>query len=259
MIFKLDTGAEVTAVTQETLTKLSNVVLKPATKSLCGPDRKPLKVLGKLTVTLSSTHHKCDQEVYVLQQLKHNLLGLPAIQQLHLLAQVNQINQTQTDIVQKFPNLFTGLGSFTKQFEITLKPDAKPFALHTPRKVPLPLRQKVKDELDHMQSIGVISKVDTPTQWCVGMVVVPKKDKTVRICVDLKPLNTSVLREIHPLPKVDDTLAQLSGAKFFTKLDANSGFWQIPLAEKSRHLTTFVTPFDGCHPLLEEGESLPCL
>ena len=49
VMFKLDTGAEVTAVTQETLTKLGDVVLKPATKSLCGPDRKPLKVLGKLT------------------------------------------------------------------------------------------------------------------------------------------------------------------------------------------------------------------
>ena len=94
VMFKLDTGAEVTAVTQETMTRVGNVVLKPATKSLCGPDRKPLKVLGKLTVTLSSTHHKCDQEVYVLQQLKHNLLGLLAIQQLHLLARVNQINQT---------------------------------------------------------------------------------------------------------------------------------------------------------------------
>ena len=102
-MFKLDTGAEVTAVTQETLTKLGNVVLKPATKSLCGPDRKPLKVLSKLTVTLSSIHHKCDQEVNVLQQLKHNWLGLPAIQQLHLLAQVNQIiNQPKTDIVQNF-------------------------------------------------------------------------------------------------------------------------------------------------------------
>ena len=94
-----------------------------------------------------------------------------------------------------------------------------------------------------MESLGIISKVDTPTSWCAGMVVVPKKDKTVRICVDLKPLNTSVLRETHPLPKVDDTLAQLTGAKVFSKLDANSGFWQIPLAEKSRHLTTFITPF----------------
>ena len=48
---------------------------------------------------------------------------------------------------------------------------------------------------------------------------------------------------IHYIPKVDDTLAQLSGAKVFSKLDANSGFWQIPLAEKSRHFTTFITPF----------------
>jgi len=65
------------------------------------------------------------------------------------------------------------------------------------------------------------------------MVVVLKKDKTVRLCVDLKPLNASVLRETHPLSKVDDILAQLAGAKIFLKLDANSGFWQIPLTESS--------------------------
>ena len=94
-----------------------------------------------------------------------------------------------------------------------------------------------------MESLGIISKVDTPTPWCAGMLVVPKKDNTVRICVDLKALNMSVLRETHPLPKVDDTLAQLTGAKVFSKLDANSVFWQIPLAEKSRHLTIFITPF----------------
>jgi hypothetical protein len=61
--------------------------------------------------------------------------------------------------------------------------------------------------------------------------------------MDLKPLNESVLREIHPLPKVDEILVQLDGpgAKVFSKLDANSGFWQIPLAEKSKLLTTFIT------------------
>ena len=73
--------------------------------------------------------------------------------------------------------------------------------------------------------------------------MVPKKNGSVRICVDLKPLNSSVLREIHPLPTVEDILAQLSGAKVFSKLDANSGFWQIPLTEESRLLTTFITPY----------------
>ena len=105
------------------------------------------------------------------------------------------------------------------------------------------MREKVKKELDCMESMGVISKVLEPTPWCAGMVVVPKKSGNIRICVDLKPLNRSVLRETHPIPKVDDTLAQLTGATFFSKLDANSGFWQIPLDEQSCLLTTFITPF----------------
>ena len=94
-----------------------------------------------------------------------------------------------------------------------------------------------------MKSLGVISKVDVPTDWCAGMVVVPKKSGEVRICVDLKPLNESILHEVHPLPCVDETLAQLTGAKTFSKLDANSGFWQVPLASTSRLLTTFITPY----------------
>ena len=94
-----------------------------------------------------------------------------------------------------------------------------------------------------MEAMGVISKVDLPTPWCAGMVVIPKRSGTVRICVDLKPLNESVLREVHPIPTVDDILGELSGATIFSKLDANSGFWQIPLAAESRLLTTVITPF----------------
>ena len=91
--------------------------------------------------------------------------------------------------------------------------------------------------------MGVISKVQDPTPWCAGMVVVMKKSGAVGICVDLKPLNESVLRELHPIPRVDETLAQLAGATVFTKLDANSGFWQIPLLLESRPITTFITRY----------------
>ena len=92
-----------------------------------------------------------------------------------------------------------------------------------------------------MEDLGVIAKVHKPTEWCAGMVVVPKANGKVRICVDLTNLNQSVRRERHPLPAVDQTLAQLAGAKVFSKLDANSGFWQIPLAPESAKLTTFIT------------------
>ena len=73
--------------------------------------------------------------------------------------------------------------------------------------------------------------------------MVPKQGGKVRICVDLTHLNENVRRERHILPAIDQTLAQVAGAKVFSKLDANSGFWQVPLAPESRPLTTFLTPF----------------
>ncbi len=94
-----------------------------------------------------------------------------------------------------------------------------------------------------MEELGVIEKVNIPTAWCAGIVPVRKKNGEVRICVDLIRLNKSVLRERHPMPAVEQVLAQPSGAKIFSKLDANSGFWQIPLSPESTILTTFITPF----------------
>ena len=143
----------------------------------------------------------------------------------------------------QYPALFKGFGTFAQELEIKLKPNSQPFALYAPRNVLIPLRSKVKGELQRMENLRVISPVEEPTSWCAAMVVVPKESGAVRICVDLKPLNESVLREVHPMPKVDTTLAQLAWAKVFSKLDANSGFWQIPSAKQSRVLTTFINPY----------------
>ena len=90
-----------------------------------------------------------------------------------------------------------------------------------PRGIQVPLMSKVSRKLKRKEEMGVISCVDGHTDWCAGMVVVPKQ---VRVCVDLTKLNENVLRENHPLPCVDHTLAQLSVTTIFSKFDANSGF-----------------------------------
>ena len=90
---------------------------------------------------------------------------------------------------------------------------------------------------------GVISQVTVPIEWCSGMVSVLMPDGRVRICVDLIKLNQAVRREIHPMMSVDECLAKLGKSKIFTKLDANSSFWQLPFCEESKLLTTFITPF----------------
>jgi len=94
-----------------------------------------------------------------------------------------------------------------------------------------------------LEQQGVISKVDQPTDWCAPIVAVPKSNGDVRVCVDLTKLNDQVKRERLMLPSVDDVLSQLSGAKVFSKLDANSGFYQIEPTPQSALLTTFITPF----------------
>ncbi|XP_036066869.1 uncharacterized protein LOC112139698 isoform X2 [Oryzias melastigma] len=90
---------------------------------------------------------------------------------------------------------------------------------------------KVKEEIDCMEKMDVITRIEDPTDWCAGMVVVPKKSGAVRICVDFTKMNQAVCREKYILPSVEHTLGMLAGATVFSKLDANMGFWQVPLTE----------------------------
>jgi hypothetical protein len=150
-----------------------------------------------------------------------------------------------------FPNIFRSLGNLRKEYTIKPKEGAVPYSLYTPRNIPISLRDKVREELNRMELARVITKVDEPTPWCAGMVVVPTLVccgggcfQEIGSCKDLCGLEItqSVLRKVHLIPRVNKTLAQLTGATVFSKLDVNSGFWQIPLAAESRLLTTFITP-----------------
>ena len=230
--FKLDTGAKVTAIKEETFRSLRRVHLKESTKRLYGPAHQSLNVLGQFCSTLSNGQASSVQTIFVVKDLQTNLLGLPAITALQLASKINETTSSQ-GIKERCRGVFQGLGTIGDEYRIKLKEGAVPHAIHTARNIPIPLRAKVQEELDQMEKLGVISRVEEPTPWCAGIVVVPKKSGSIRICVDLKPLNESVLRETHPIPKVDKTLAQLAGATVFSKLDANSGFWQIPLHKDS--------------------------
>ena len=189
--FKLDTGAEVTAITQETYRQLGKPQLTD--KQLLGPSRQPLKVEGQFKGKLVHKKATAIQPIYVIKGLK--TIGLPAIKALNLIARVETMTAKSTDspVQEDFPNLFKGLGTLGDPYEIQLLPEAKPFSLFTPRKVPIPLLARVKQELDQMENKKIISKVEEPTSWCSGMVVIPKKTGAVRICVDLRP-NTSKVK-----------------------------------------------------------------
>ena len=72
--------------------------------------------------------------------------------------------------------------------------------------------------------------------------LVKKKDGTTRFCVDNRKLNTITHKDAYPLPRIDETLDTLQGAKWLSKLDLTSGYWQVELSEESQDLTAFCTP-----------------
>ena len=238
--FHIDTGAEVSVIPDQVYKKLRSPTLTPSNQTLRGPSNDVLPVNGRFSTKLVYGDCETEQELYVAEGLHRPLLGLPAIELLKL---VQRVRGGKLNPVLQFPTLFQGLGKLQREYSIKLQEGANPYALTTPRQVPIPLMKPVKAELERMEKLGVISRVSEPTDWCAGMVVVPKPNGQVRICVDQTCLNDNVCRERHPLPAVDQTLAQLAGAKVFSKLDANSGFWQIPLSPESIPHTTFITSY----------------
>ena len=120
---------------------------------------------------------------------------------LDTIAKVGMVAQSADEIKACFLNVFSGLGCMDGEYEIKMTPSHEPFNQTTPRCVPIPLLPKVKDELDRMETMGVIEKVDAPTEWCSPIVVVLKPNGKVRICGDFIQLNKAVLCENHPCPQ----------------------------------------------------------
>ena len=149
----------------------------------------------------------------------------------------------RADLIRQFPRVFAEeVGQLEGEYHIKLDATISPVQ-HAPRRVPVALRDQLKAELDKMTEQGIIAPVIAPTPWVSSLVVVPKKNGMLRLCLDPKDLNKAVQREHYPLPTIEDVATRLHGAKVFTKLDVRSGFWHITLDNASSYLTTFNTPF----------------
>ena len=127
--------------------KVGQPALSPPDRTLRGPDTHKLPTTGQFTARLSKDEHKAEEEIYVVKGLHKPLLGRPAIDKLRLVLRVSPIDHTNQSPMEKFPNLFKGLGKLQNDYKIQLKEGAKPYALTTPRRVAIPLMKPVEQEL----------------------------------------------------------------------------------------------------------------
>jgi hypothetical protein len=247
---KLDSGAEANVMSLQTYQTLhTSSSMKPTASTLLAYNNTKIKPLGvaSLTVTWKGVGHQLT--FYIVPHDAATILGLPTCCQLDIIRRVDAISasptpasQSTTGLLTEFAEVFTGLGRFPGQYHIVLADNAVP-VIHPPRRVPLALQPKLKAALDNMERDGVIIKRDEPTDWVNSLLVVEKKNKTLRLCLDPRDLNQYIKREHFLIPTCDDVIAHLHGKKLYTVIDMKDSFWQVVLDDESSRLCTFNTPF----------------
>ena len=149
---------------------------------------------------------------------------------------------SKEDLQRQYPDCFKGIGKFRETFHITLNPAVTP-VVHEPRRCPIHIKDDVRNEIDQMVELGVIEKVEEPTDWVSSIVYSRKSNGKLRICLDPKDLNTAIKRPHYPTPTSEEITHKLAGLVIFSKLDARHGYWSVQLDDESKRLTTFNSPF----------------
>ena len=118
----------------------------------------------------------------------------------------------------------------TKHKIVLKDPDTPPFKEWFHR-IPPPQLDEVREHLKLMLDAGVVQPSNSP--WCNAVVLVRKKDGSLCFCIDFRRLNALAVKDSHPLPRICETLESLTGAAHYSTFDLNSGFWQVPMDDKS--------------------------
>lgn len=267
--FQIDSGADCNVLPLHIYTAaLKDFKLQKVQHSstvMYGYGQKGNHSKGRVRIHVERGDRSCDLDCELLEGRQyHSILGYKACVSLGLLeikdndklrpmkpctganvfsAQTGSEILTKESIFNKYPKVFReAVGELAAQCKIRVDESVSPVQ-HAPRRVPAALRSRLIDELNGLEASGIIAKVEVPTDWVSSVVVVPKKNGKLRICLDPKDLNKAIKREHYPLPVIEDIATRLCGARVFTILDVRQGFWHIPLEDRSTYLTTFNTPF----------------
>lgn len=247
--FKLDTGADANGLPFKIFKKVCpNKMLCDTSSKLVAFGGHKIPIMGMTDVNCKLDNNKKHQVKFIVVDMSNvnPILGLQSCIELNLIKRVETLlsenNQEKQQFVERNKDVFEGLGRFPFEYTIKLKDGAVP-TIKPVRRLPDIIKKKLKPALEKMEKSGVISKVTEATDWVNDLVIVEKKNGSLRVCLNPADLNKSIKREYYQIPTTKELTAELPGKKICTVLDMKDGFHQIPLSEESSKLCTFGTPF----------------
>ena len=243
---QLDTGSTCSAMSISTLSKILHV--DPGSVKLLPPggriklyDNSHVTPLGKYVLTVSRGGDEHDITFDIIPKSPWPVIDGVSCVKFGWITMNQNDSMNNENILKEYEDVFKGLGCLEGEYHIDIDETVKPVQ-HAPRRVPVPLKEKLKEKIMKMEQDGIIAKVTKPTDWISSLVAVQKPNK-LRICIDPRDLNTAIKRPKYQMPTVDEILPKLAKAKIFTVLDAKDGFHQVKLDDSGSYLTTFWTPF----------------
>ena len=253
-----DTGSQQNLIGEDTFKKIQDSRSRNNKIKLSKPDItlrpyctvKPIPIVGKFEAVIETTSKITVADVYVVEGKADNLLSKQTSVDLDLVKinipqqqEIGNVVSDQEPVFEKYPKAFKGIGKLKdKQVAFHINKSVAPQAQRY-RKTPFPLRKKIEEKLKELEDNDIIEPATGPTPWVSPLVATPKpRDPSdIRLCVDMRAANKAILRERHDTPTIDELIAELSGAKIFSKVDLKSGYHQLELDEESRYITTFAT------------------
>ena len=247
----IDTGASVNLLDEATFHRIDcGNKLSEHTHSKIysyGSDT-PLPLLGTLSTTIKSNSNSTTTQLHIVKGKMGNLLHYNTAQKLGLITisvnttTVTDVNKNSPESLQEeFEYLFGGIGRLrNKMVKLHVDPDITPRQLPH-RKIPFHVCGDIEMELERLERLDIIERVEGPPPWISPIVVVPKKPGEVWICVNMREANKAVKAEKHLMPTIDDLIADLNSATHFSALDLSSRYHQLKLAPESRFVTMFST------------------
>ena len=243
---QVDSGASCNVLPRKFLPK--GTVVDITEVKLTNYSKASIKVQGvaKIQFRNPKNQKKYHVQFVVIDEDYTPLIGSTSAQEMRLITvqheNILNVNQTvvKTDcqgltmeeVTASYSDVFKGLGCMEGALHLEVDTTVAP-AIMPPRRVPLTLKDRLKDELTRLEKASVIIKEEEPTDWVSSLVVAEKPNGKLRVCIDPQHLNKALKRSHYPLPVIEDILPELTNVKVVSKVDLKNGLLHIQLDKES--------------------------